>query len=117
MLIPKNNKVKPSLDYLHQYKVTKVTLLKSGFSIHFENGAKVEIHDKAQKADKPELVGLALVNTMYAGGTVTMQFGTVKRVENKPQVVDEVRVLVKRDEYKITDPRFEEAAWPGRSEK
>lgn len=116
MQIPKNSRVRPSLEYLHQYTVKRVTKITGGFTIHFENGSKVEVHDPLAKDPGP-LAKLTLISTLFEKDKTTMRFGNVKRVLNVPQVTGEILVSVKPDSYKITDPRFEEAAWPQRSEK
>lgn len=107
--------VKPSLEYLHQYKISSVEDRGEGWAITFENGAEVENLDP--RIDKPEFAeGVALLTTMYDTAATTMVFGRIQMQRGVPQVQDETIVVLNPLEYKLTDPRFDASVYPQRGE-
>lgn len=95
----------PKLEYLHQYAVKNILNADgSGWGIEFENGAIVCNKDASIDVPPSELVGLALITTIFTATETTLRFG---RVVNETRVDAEIMVTLNPQEYTIIDPRFE----------
>ena len=100
----------PKLDYLLQYPVTKIWTPADGeedkgqWAIEFENGATVTNYDPGLEAPSEDIVGTALLTTLYSAGETRLRFG----ISRPGGVTTESVISLNPAEYAIVDPRFDQ---------